>query len=138
MIVISEGAVATIDGALRTSGGLERCGFLLGRRWSTDLHIERFVALPHAGRAGSFSITDVDVDLARRLAAISDVEPLAILHTHPSGTLTASESDKEGIRRSRITWVIAVRFEGTAAGFRAVAYEPRSLNMVPVCIKASA
>lgn len=134
MIILGTEVVRTIVSALRASDYIEQCGYLLGRRRSADLHVERFLALPHAGRRGCFSIAETDLDLAVRLAYASALEILALFHSHPSGILEPSKADIRGIRHSRFAWVIAVRCESVAGGLKAIAYEPQSLGRVAVCI----
>jgi proteasome lid subunit RPN8/RPN11 len=118
-LLIPDAVVAEMLQMVSGDDGVERCGFLLGRKAADGVHVSRLLPVRNAVTArGAFAVADAEVNRAQRAALARDETIVALVHSHPSGALALSDDDDNGRRLSGLPWVIVVAHGADAIGFR--------------------
>jgi proteasome lid subunit RPN8/RPN11 len=117
---------------IRSRGDSEFCGFLMGHARSSITYCDDvFVAQNADTSKGRFAISQEDARRAERVALRSGLEVVAVIHSHPSGGLGLSESDREGVLRSDLAWVVVAPSESASSGsLLLVVYQARTASLL--------
>lgn len=91
----------------KSTGGVERCGYVLGRCSGVHWSCERLVPVRNARRRfGGFCFSEKEIQRARKRAQTRGADLVAVYHTHPEGPGTPSAADLASLRRSAVPWLI--------------------------------
>lgn len=91
----------------KSTGGFERCGYVLGHRSGVHWSCERLAPVRNARqRFGSFSFSEKETQRAQRRAQTRGADLVAVYHTHPESPGTPSAADLASLRRSTVPWLI--------------------------------
>ena len=132
-VAISNAHASLIEEVARAARPYECCGVLIGRRNGTNGTVTDVVRLRNSDiRPARFSIPDVELRRARRVAQELESEVVAIFHSH-AGRAVLSDQDRAAIAYSAYPWVI-VGFDDRD-GFEIAAFGASSGESLPVHIE---
>jgi proteasome lid subunit RPN8/RPN11 len=102
-------AVLRMHALMQSSGNSEFCGFLTGHLQPWAIQIEDVLAVRNADTCRhGFAISDEEARRARCEAARLGLQIVAVVHSHPSGSLALSPLDRECVLVSDVPWVVVV------------------------------
>ena len=116
MLLITVRTADALARAYHEVSPLETCGFLLGAARQLSLPIASEVLLSRIppGERASFEIPDCELRRVCAYAQERGLHIMALFHSHPSGDLRLSESDRACLRYSEWPWVIITQSKGKA------------------------
>lgn len=88
----------------------ECCGVLFGVRDDKRLIVSRVInTINAASTNSSFAIPNHEMRRVRLLAALANMDIIAVFHSHPSGSTELSRSDQAALAHSEWPWVIVTQ-----------------------------
>ena len=110
----------------------EICGVLVGTVHNGIGMAEGLYMLTNTdSRPGWFGILDSDVNRMKSYAQRQHMDLVAVFHTHKSGNLDLSVSDKAALLESDLPWLVCTH-KASSSGLTMRAYAPRDCKNIPV------
>jgi proteasome lid subunit RPN8/RPN11 len=91
----------------------EACGFILGQKSDSKIIAAKLApTLNTCILSGEFGISDAEVHRVTQLAARTELDIVAVYHSHLSGLVELSISDVRALRRSLYPWLVIAPSRG--------------------------
>jgi proteasome lid subunit RPN8/RPN11 len=131
-ILIRRKYIKQIQAKIINGRKTEVCGFLLGIRRLNEIWIEACVLVKNVSGHNSFWITDEERSQVEDFARLESLEIMAVFHSHPSGAIELSETDRRLAKVSKLYWIVCGAPDEMSGNVVLHAYAPGTLTPVAV------